>query len=296
MYSVPFDDIDKIARQMRRWNNCCKSKVLFDKLEHRQKKLLENNKKFKDMYKGRRCFILGNAPSVNKLDFDRLHDELVITVNDMFFHNDFDKLNSNFHFFADPAYFNLSRNDQVGNQIIQQVKGISKNTNIFLPLYAMDIAKKYGWRRNINISYFLQGLFFYDDYQERIDFAKSIPSFQCVIHYCIAFAVYTGCDEICLLGCDMTNLASDFSALVNESTDQNYGYEMSEEYINYVNRLTKDIGLEYLLYGYWKIVRGFAEMYKYCIRNNVKMYNCSEESMLQSIPKKKLEDIISKDC
>lgn len=292
MCSVPFDDIDKIERHVRRWKNYYTSKMLFSKLDDCQKKSLERNLKFKDKYKGMRCYILGNAPSVNKIDFDRLHDEVVITVNGMVFHHDFEKLNSNFHFMADPAYFNLNKNNPGENQIIQQVKGLSKNTILFLPLYAMEVAKKYGWRRNINTSYFSNGLFFYDDYKERIDFAKSIPSFQCVIHYCIAFAVYLGCDEICLLGCDMTNLPSDFLSFIDENAGFEYGFDRSEEVENFERKLRKEAGLEYLLYGYWKIVRGFSEMYKYCVRNNVKMYNCSEESILQSIPKKRLEDIL----
>lgn len=292
MYSVPFDNIDKMARQMRRWNNYYASMVSYHKLNEHQKELLKSNMKYKDKYKGERCFILGNAPSVNKINFDRLHNELVITVNDMFFHRNFEKLDSNFHFMADPAYFNLKKNEQGEAQIIQQVKSLSKSTTLFLPLYAMNAAKKYGWYRNVNISYFSNGLFFYDDYKEKIDFAKIIPSFQNVIHYCVAFAVYAGCDEICILGCDMTNLASDFAVFINEDIDLKYGFDMSEEAVNFGIKQRKNIGLEYMLYGYWRTIRGFFEVYKYCIRNNVKMYNCSEESILKSIPKKKIEDIL----
>lgn len=293
MISVDHDNINKFGMQLHRWRNIYQNKILFDKLDMRKRKFLEDNVKYQDKYKGRRCFIIGNGPSINKIDFSKLSEELVITVNDMFFHKDFDRLNSNFHFMADPAYMKLNKNNVGQAQIIQQVKRLPEtDTTLLFPIQGMEAAKKYGWYKKIDISYFLSTLYFYDDYKEKIDFTKYIPGFQTVIHWGIAFAVYLGCNEIYLLGCDMTNVVSDLSLFIIKNAESNYAFDLSEECENFEKKLKISYGLEYSLYGYWKIVRGFSEIYKYCIRNNVKMYNCSEESILECIPKKKIEDIL----
>lgn len=293
MHSVPFDNINKFEGQLRRYNNIYRNEVLFKRLSLREKNILAENVKYKDKYRGKRCFVLGNGPSINKVDFSKLSDEIVITVNDMVCHKEFERLKSNFHFMADPAYQKLRRNEIGEAQILEKVGGFPKsNTTLLFPLSGRTAARKYGWRGKINISYFCSNLYFYDNYQEKIDFTKFIPSFQGVILWCIAFAVYMGCGTIYLLGCDMTDVVSDLSLFINQKGDLNYGFDLSKETADFERKAKINVGLEYTLYGYWKIIQGFSEMYKYCIRNNVKMYNCSEESILESIPKKKINDIL----
>lgn len=287
------DDIVKFGMQLHRWRNIYLNKILFNKMNMQKRKFLEDNIKYQGKYKGKRCFIIGNGPSVNKIDFNKLSDELVITVNNMIFHKDFDKLNSNFHFLADRAYMELNKKDNGQAQIIEQMKRLPEtNTTLLFPLQGMNAAKKYGWYKKIDISYYFSKLFFYDDYKEKIDFTKYIPGFSAVIHWCIIFAVYLGCNEIYLLGCDMTNVVSDLSLFLKKDAASNYAFDLSEECDNFEKNFKLSSGLEYMLRDYWRIVKGFSEMYKYCIRNNVKIYNCSEESILECIPKKKFDEVL----
>ncbi len=293
MSLVPFDNIDKFGMQLHRCKNIYQNEILFNKMNRKEKEMLRDNIKYKDKYKGRRCFVLGNGPSVNKIDFTKLSDEIVITVNDMVCHKNFTKLRSGFHILADPAYMKLRKRNIGEAQIIEKVKCLSEcDTTLLFPVYGLAMTKKYGWYKKIDISYFCSNLYFYDDYKEKIDFTKFIPAFQGVIHWGIAFAVYMGCSTIYLLGCDMTDVVSDLSLFISKNGDLNYAFDLSKETVNYEKETKISLGLEYTLYGYWKIVRGFSEMYKYCIRNKVEMYNCSEVSILESIPKKKIDDIL----
>jgi hypothetical protein len=41
----------------------------------------KNIKKYRDIHKGRRCFIIANGPSLNKINFDELKDEITIGMN-----------------------------------------------------------------------------------------------------------------------------------------------------------------------------------------------------------------------
>lgn len=285
--------VEKIYIQLQRWNNYYKDKVLFSELSAEEKKLLADNRKYKDLYRGKRCFIVGNGPSMNKMNFESLEKEIVITVNEMFRHKDFSKLKSNFHFIADPAFFKLKITNMVEAEIIEKMNLLSENnTTLFMPLYGVKMAKRYGWYKKIDIHYFMSNLFFYDNYKEGIDFTKYIPSFQAVVQWGIAFAIYMGCSEICLLGCDATNIVEDLSVFLKEDRGLSYAYDLPEDAVELGKKKRKNRGLELSLYGYWRIVHLFSELFHYCHRNNIKLYNCSEESILDSIPKRKIEDIL----
>ena len=53
--------------------------------------------KYRDKYKGKRCFVVGNGPSLNEQDLSLLAEEYVFTVNELMRHERFSLLKSNFH-------------------------------------------------------------------------------------------------------------------------------------------------------------------------------------------------------
>ena len=56
-------------------------------LSHSDKQFLKENRKYKDINKGQRCFILGNGPSLNLYDLSVLSNETVFAVNEFVKHN-----------------------------------------------------------------------------------------------------------------------------------------------------------------------------------------------------------------
>lgn len=287
-------NIDKVDRSLHQWNNFYMSNVMFKKLDEKGKKLLEKNSQFKGKFKGRRCFVIGNGPSVNQLDFNMMQDEITITVNEMFRHNDFLKLKSNFHFMADPFYFKLNRLNGADREILEKIYLLRESgTTLFVPMESAECVKRYGWKNKLDINYFSSQLFFYDNYKEDIDFTKYIPAFQAVVQWGIAFAIYLGCNEVYLLGCDATNIATDLSLFVRKDCELSYAYKLTEDVAENVKRQHLGLGLERLLNGYGRIVHLFGELNKYCKQKGVKLYNCSEESILENIPKRNVEDLFS---
>ncbi len=55
--------------------------AVYSVLNSKNKKLLNKNKKFKNIHKGNRCFILGNGLSLKQQDLTLLKNEYVFTVN-----------------------------------------------------------------------------------------------------------------------------------------------------------------------------------------------------------------------
>ena len=84
---------------------------IFYKMNHPEEvSQLNRNKVFKNQFKGKRCFILGNGPSLNNVNFSDLKDEYVFCVNQINRRPDFKELHSNFHFWADPNFFDINLN------------------------------------------------------------------------------------------------------------------------------------------------------------------------------------------
>lgn len=278
---------------MLKYHNKFVSLIDYDCLVGVEKELLLRNGRYKDIHKNKRCFILGNGPSVNKVDWSLLEDELVITVNEMFRHKDFSKLKSDYHFFADPFYLQLNENNQRDREVLEKISVLSEyGTKLWLPIEGKNPVKKYGWDKKIDINYFSSKLDYYDDFNEEPDFARFVPRFQAVVQWAIYFAIYSGCSEIYLLGCDSTNIAVDIALTSKQDVELQYAYDLGKASSDHSKKLHADNGIEYTLFGYWRIIHLFVELNKYCKKRGVKLYNCSEESVVPAITKVRFEEII----
>ncbi len=55
-----------------------------ERREAAARRILSDLTPFKDLHKGRRCFIMGNGPSLNKMDLELLKDDIVFGMNSCF--------------------------------------------------------------------------------------------------------------------------------------------------------------------------------------------------------------------
>lgn len=65
---------------------------------------LARNRVWKDAFRGRRCVIVGNGPSLRDTELTLLRDEIVFTVNEIPRSDLFPSLRPRFHVFIDPNY------------------------------------------------------------------------------------------------------------------------------------------------------------------------------------------------
>lgn len=257
--------------------------------------LLKANAKYKDIHKGKRCFVLGNGPSLNCIDFKVLKDEYVFTVNELMRHDKFLLLNSNYHFIADPEYFQLKPEKKEDQNIIEVIKKLENSENatvFFLPIEGRKNVQEYGWMEQLECSYFCSKLYFYQGFNMKPDFTKFVPCFQAVVQWAVAMAVYMGFNEIYLLGCDASNAITDIAAFMNVEYDELYAYHLDEKDKETVMERHKKRGLEATISGYNRIFEVFRELYYWCERQGVQLVNCSAETVIESIPRKDLADVL----
>lgn len=214
---------------------------------------------FKDIHKGERGFVIGNGPSLNDIDLDRLKDEITFGGNLIFLHKNFS-----------PMYYSIEdwRAIDVYYRRINRYKK---------PKYKF-IAYRYA-------SDFIRG-----DDVVYIDFDRSVRGTNIIDKPCdkddnkfywmstitnllIQLAYYMGCNPIYLIGVDH---------LLKDSVKQLSHF--SEEYNKYNNK--PNLTYVKLLEEGYRLNKEFLEKEGYHI------YNLNPDSYLEIYEKKRIDEII----
>lgn len=256
---------------------------------------LKENKKFENKYKGKRCFIVGNGPSLKMQDLSLLENEYVFTVNQAIRNENFVKMKSNFHFWADANFFIIDENKPEDMELLGTMKSVNKgneNIEVFFPLEQKDFVKKFELDKSLNVNYFSSALCMTEKYRKKIDFTKAIPMYGTVVQWCIIAAIYMGFSEIYLLGCDNTSLMVTLKSALNVNDDDDYAYHISENEKKRMENLIDRNGLESYTEAYLGTLKDYRIIYGYCRRNNISLVNCSAQTVIDSVPREKFEDVI----
>lgn len=263
------------------------------------KKYLNKNVQFKNLHKGERCFVLGNGPSLNDEKLSLLENEWVFTVNKIAGHLEFEKIKTNYHFFADPSYFTISFSEgEADNEHFKRLISIKTKQNnpvCFFPYYAIDFINKYELEKILDIRVYYPFFTFRDNEKEDIDFTKPTLGYESVVQYAVAMAIYMGFAEIYLLGCDCTGIINDIQAFLKEDVTE-YAYAVNEkerEFINIMNSSNVN-GIERKFLSWARILHLHGELYKYCNERGISLYNCSSKTIIDSIPRISLTDVLER--
>lgn len=260
-----------------------------------QMQMVKKNQRFKDRYQGKRCFILGNGPSLNSVSFGDLQNEYVFTVNQLMRRKDFKDLQSNFHLWSDFGFFDIDEEKEEDLELLSVMKSLNTEGNrpeCFIPADMLNFARKYGLEPELNMNYFKVRLQFYDGFYEKLDFAKLIPSQDCVIMFAIMLAIYMGFQEIYLLGCDTTGIAVSIKSVLKRNDEEDYTYQVSENEQKRMTAMYEKRGIEGYAKSFWQLLRSYRIINQYCEKKGIRLVNCSETTVIDSIPRMPLEDVL----
>ncbi|MGN0521370.1 MAG: 6-hydroxymethylpterin diphosphokinase MptE-like protein [Eubacterium sp.] len=174
-------------------------------------------KKVKNKYKGKRCFIIGNGPSLVKEDLDRLKDEYCFAAN-MIYHSFDDTV-------WRPTFYNVA-DIQLLEAHIDEIKNLHPiYTNGFFIVNRMSIIPKEMLSNPKNFFYYDKYIEYTDDPEFSEDAASFIANGYTVTYSSIQLAVYMGFSEIYLLGVDhnyaKTTSEASYSNLIKENVFYN---------------------------------------------------------------------------
>ncbi len=262
------------------------------------KALVESNIEFKNIHKGKRCFVVGNGPSLNDEDLSLLENEYVFTVNKIANHPSYESMRSNYHFWADPAFFNLSPDDKDDMELLKRFEAIKTDKVdpvCFVSQFGYDMVKRFELDKKLNVRFFYSDLYFRDGENKDIDFTRPVYALETVVQFCIQMAIYMGFEEIYLLGCDNTYIVGIIESLLEKDVSS-YSYKVDESEKRFIKKTAeqrKDGGVESSFSSCARMLHLYRELYKYCSNRNIKLVNCSSKTIIDSIPRKSLSSVLS---
>ena len=268
--------------------------------------LLKKNNSLMNTHIGERCFVLGNGPSLKHVDFSLLADEFVFTVNNAYLIDDFEKLKTNAHLWIDAAYFGLRSDMKLDvNVVLDYYHKIAKQKPIFFAIpQGYGFIRKYNLDKILDVYYILQA---YPDIEQslHIDIRYPMSCFRTVTQYAICIAIFMGFKEIYLLGCDATSILGVVNRLLNlPNTEHAYDEAKNTSYVKSPLEMDKDyfdkknFSLSPVTFSFleeYKVFLGYDKL-SYICRNllNVKLINCSAETLIQGIPRMNFYEVLKK--
>ena len=167
------------------------------------KRLLEKNRKFKDLHLGETCYIFGNGESIKSMDLEIFNDKVSIGCNSLFLHKDFKKLDCRYYQIVPPFFFlpyfkyygKLQRNDisALYRKKIRDFKNVKFFTSVFNKLIIFAPNIYYEHHFGVNSS---------DIKNCELDGTFSFMSGA--THAMIGLAIYMGFKKAVLVGVDYT--------------------------------------------------------------------------------------------
>lgn len=220
-------------------------------LQDNRRKLVSLKKSKK--VKNKRCFIIGNGPSLKSEDLDMLVNEDCFAMNYIF--KIFDKTKWRpTYYLAQDAYgvpFELIKEAELNNIMLGSYycrkKGFTDNSYCYYNRYA-PFSKKIRFSSNAQ---------------------KEVFDSNTVTYSAIQIAVYLGYQEIYLLGMD-----TDFSMIID--TDGNLVYKGDKS-----NHFYEDSSQKNIIYNETAILKGYMTTREYCDKHNVKIFNATRGGKLE---------------
>lgn len=212
-------------------------------------------KSYKNMFRGKRCFIIASGPSTNKQDLSFLKNEITIGVNQSYLVTQRYKFHPTFMCCGDEALY-------------PKIKEIYSNLN-------SKIVFSTGCLGNIGIDYVSKNLAMIIRLKPHlkvwhgffsINLEKGVhPSRTVVIDLAIPLAVYLGCNEIYLLGCD--------------TNSKGYAFSKDQEYLETNQKI------------YDEIFDSYTAVNKSISKKGIKLLNATLGGELNSIERVNFESI-----
>ncbi len=257
---------------------------------------MSRNKELKNIHKGKRCFILGNGPSLKHHDLSRLTDEYVFTVNNMIKTDVFNILKPNFHLFFDPQFFDFFFSPSPENNLaIKQIKKSLLNNRdmILFSSYRLK-SKSVKVFPDVNPHYAFNNKMYTPHLKKSSSIHRNTPAFQNVILYAINIALYMGFKKIYILGVDMTGFLDAYEQDVTEAKAGHF-YETTKEDFQKLVRFKDENKLdnEFYLKAFGKTFEQFKLMERKVSSKNAKLFNASDHGALDVIERVNYKKLFS---
>ena len=256
--------------------------------------LIKENTKYKNIHKGKRCFIIGNGPSLKYVNFEHLKDEITFTVNQSPRINDFAKLHTNYHIWTDERFFEEDFTSPEGKELLEVMKSVNTKDNkpiVFYKTTARRMILQTHLDEILNISYVMEG-FSLKTPSLFLPINRAVTGFPTCVQYLVLIAVYMGFSEIYLLGCDCTSILTTLRARLETSEKMEYMYECTPNEIKRIKKQRDKTPVEKELIWNADLFYKYRLLAEYCKLHGARLFNATQGGLLEGIERVALEKIL----
>lgn len=250
--------------------------------------LIARNIALKNRHSGvKRCFVIGNGPSLKTQDLTRLSGEICIVANSFFFHPDHRVVAPRYWCVADPDYQSEKKNSL---DWLRELEAHSAGATMLFNPNAAGILKKYELFKDREIYYISAGLNCNVPEEVILDLSRRVNVGMCTVScFSIPLAIYLGFREIYLIGCDANWLsASDHESLHFYETNKHFTHWDS----NAATRQVMGISMEDELRSQYACFKSHRLLRDKALSLGVKIYNATRGGCLDMYPRVVYEDVL----
>lgn len=227
------------------------------------RELAKRNLIFKNIHNNDTCYILGTGPSLKNVDLSFLEDQIVFGLNYLHKSEIINNIKPKYYCLYDEIFHGQNIDDT--KEIIKKLP----ETTFFVRTKAYEEFKKKGIDKS-NIFYQACNVFQYGEHIS-VDMTKNMTAPYNVVLGCIQTALYMGFSEIYLLGCDYNSFAS---------------LKVEHCYDEKDNIPSRHMSLGYEMKYYTLVTYHHYALEKYSRKNNMKIYNITDNSLLDAYERK----------
>lgn len=244
--------------------------VIKGKTRRQVKSTIEELKKYKGKYKGKRCFVIGNGPSLRIEDLDaiRVNEDLSFGCNRIYVLFDRTEWRPSFYINQDPRVIRgcISEIRAMDQRQIKFMKAMGKKEYEVDGAIYFDFVIRFGKKKLPKFS----------DNPE-----KELYNGYTVTYAAVQLAAYMGFKEIYLLGCDCSYSADNQSkqTISQESYPDERMYDPSKV------GMPPDIAYMFSMYEVCK---------QYCEERGIKIYNATRGGKLEVFERVNFDSLMQK--
>lgn len=246
--------------------------IAIDTIKYRNSEAAKKITRFKNIHKGKRCFVIGNGPSLRVEDLDKLCNEYTFAANRIYKMYDRTKWRPSYWMCVDPY---IIKSDW---ELIENLPGIK---------FVSEESRKYG----VSGSELLYMIYNHQPYhlnkysnRIKIKFSKEcsfgIEAGETVTYNAIQLAVYMGFKEIYLVGVDhnYSQTRNSKGELIIDKSIKDYFGDIKTEDFNIQN--------------YTVSTNAYKKAQQVCSEMNIKIFNATRGGKLDVFQRINFEDII----
>lgn len=264
-------------------------KLLFLFANYRSLKLCRKNIQYRNLHKGKRCFIVCNGPSINKQNLISLKNEIVFSVSSGYYHKDYSIYRPRYHCVPPVTYTEKFTKDITIPWFHEMHERIG-DAELFLSHQEEPLVRENNLfpGRIVNYGCMNYGCMYEIPIRDIVDISRPMPGVQSVPILCIMIAIYMGFREIYLLGVEHDEFITG---------EYNYFFEQTL-LAGKGGGVTKDgriLSLGNQLQANAKLWKQYRELKEVAVNHGISIYNATAGGALDEFERVSLENLWNSD-